>query len=430
MSSRDLGKCAQSDIWPSSHPRNDETLVIACHKQSNLRMGSEDQPGVCPSRSGMPIDWPLDQIVSPPQSGIVSLCKCVTPAGCASWTRSVCQPAAPPGCRKFTDLPNSLLKRSGHMTVTPGLPGTWGTWGWTSMTPKYSPNSFCSWGEISWSRKNTTLRSAINSPSSSFCGSVNRVSWSPCISVPICRVRWTTFVAALRRAFFSGSARLPGSICSLTSQPSFLCGNLGLINHSSWITIPEYTSDWVNLVEELWFFRSRRVSCEINTSFGKPFSCVDWELQAKRGKCSICLVSLGSCRCHVWFSIWAECFFLCHAGRACWGRGINSISSVEGMTPLHAQLYCEEDWFTNHASSRHMQGHWAIQGLKVTSHRTCPTGLFHSLVNTVSQCLSSALENRSHRSRSYSCRSSVFWSSPAQKLNSLLGDLQAYYNLE
>lgn len=56
MSSRDLGKCAQSDIWPSSHPRNDETLVIACHKQSNLRMGSEDQPGVCPSRSGMPID--------------------------------------------------------------------------------------------------------------------------------------------------------------------------------------------------------------------------------------------------------------------------------------------------------------------------------------------------------------------------------------
>ena len=56
MGSRDLDKCARNDIWPSSHPRNDETLVIACHKQSNLQMGSEDQPGVHPNRSGMLID--------------------------------------------------------------------------------------------------------------------------------------------------------------------------------------------------------------------------------------------------------------------------------------------------------------------------------------------------------------------------------------
>lgn len=56
MGSRDLGKHAPSDILPSSHPGNDETLVIACHKQSNLRRGSEDQPGVCPSRSEMPRD--------------------------------------------------------------------------------------------------------------------------------------------------------------------------------------------------------------------------------------------------------------------------------------------------------------------------------------------------------------------------------------
>lgn len=56
MGSRDLDKYALSDRLPSSHPRNDETLVIACHKQSNLRRASEDQPGVFPSRSGMSID--------------------------------------------------------------------------------------------------------------------------------------------------------------------------------------------------------------------------------------------------------------------------------------------------------------------------------------------------------------------------------------
>lgn len=56
MGSRDLDKYALSDRWPSSHPRNDETLVIAYHKQSNLRMGGKDQSAVCPSRSGMHID--------------------------------------------------------------------------------------------------------------------------------------------------------------------------------------------------------------------------------------------------------------------------------------------------------------------------------------------------------------------------------------
>lgn len=71
-------------------------------------------------------------------------------------------------------------------------------------------------------------------------------------------------------------------MCSLTSQPLFLYGDLGLKNHRSWTTIPEFTSDGVNLVEEIGFFRSFWVSCEINTSFGKPFSCVEWELQAKR----------------------------------------------------------------------------------------------------------------------------------------------------
>lgn len=47
MGSRDLDKYALSDRWPSSHPRNDEMLVIACHRQSNLRRDGEDQPAVC-----------------------------------------------------------------------------------------------------------------------------------------------------------------------------------------------------------------------------------------------------------------------------------------------------------------------------------------------------------------------------------------------
>lgn len=56
MGFRDLDKYALSDRWPFFHPRIDETLVIAYHKQSNLRRGGEDQSAVYPSRSGMRID--------------------------------------------------------------------------------------------------------------------------------------------------------------------------------------------------------------------------------------------------------------------------------------------------------------------------------------------------------------------------------------
>ena len=61
--------------------------------------------------------------------------------------------------------------------------------------------------------EDTTLRSAIKRPSSSFCLSVKSLSCRPSISVPICVVRSVTFVAAENNDFLVGSARDPGSTC-------------------------------------------------------------------------------------------------------------------------------------------------------------------------------------------------------------------------
>lgn len=71
--------------------------------------------------------YPLAQSVSPPIEGTVSLWRCVTPAGCRSWTRSVCHREAPPGRRKLAG--NSVACRAGQITETPGRPGTCATWG-------------------------------------------------------------------------------------------------------------------------------------------------------------------------------------------------------------------------------------------------------------------------------------------------------------
>src|SRR4051812_34451639 len=66
--------------------------------------------------------YPEAHSVSPPTGGTVSLWRWVIPAGCRSWTRSVCHDDAPPGLRKLAGL--SWAKRSGQITVTPGTPGT------------------------------------------------------------------------------------------------------------------------------------------------------------------------------------------------------------------------------------------------------------------------------------------------------------------
>lgn len=48
---------------------------------------------------------------------------------------------------------------------------------------------------------------------SSFCWSLSWLSCRPMISVPMCEERSTTLAAAEKSAFFSGSARFPGSSC-------------------------------------------------------------------------------------------------------------------------------------------------------------------------------------------------------------------------
>lgn len=134
------GRYVLSDRWQFGHPQSYGTQEITSRKQHILSLHELVPPQLSYCY------LPEAQRVSPPMVGTVSLCRWlqphvsfylhmssspldthVTPAGCRSCTRSVCQRDAPPGMRKLAGL--SVACKAGQMTETPGTPGTCGTCG-------------------------------------------------------------------------------------------------------------------------------------------------------------------------------------------------------------------------------------------------------------------------------------------------------------